>query len=70
MFRRLIVYLAVLLFPLCSAAQAVRVVDARNGSPVAFAHVKVMETGAKAARYFLSDEKGYIKYALSRPTAF
>lgn len=70
MFRRLIVYLAVLLFPLCSAAQAVRVVDARNGSPVAFAHVKAVETGAKAARYFLSDEKGYIKYTLSKPTAF
>jgi outer membrane receptor for ferrienterochelin and colicins len=63
---------AMMLLPLMVAAQAppVRVVDARTGAAVAFAHVKATETGAKTAKYYLSDDDGMIRHNLVRPTVF
>lgn len=41
-----------------------RVVDARTGNPVAFAHVKVSPVGSAQARYYVSDTSGYTGYTV------
>lgn len=45
----------------------VRIVDARTGQPVAFAHVKAIEPGAKQAKYFVTDFDGHIGLQVKRP---
>lgn len=46
----------------------VRVFDARTGNPVAFAHVKATEPGAKQARFFVTDFDGKINLTIEKPT--
>lgn len=61
-----------LLLPFAGMAQElpVRVVDARTGKPVAFAHVKATESGTTAPRYFVTGMEGEIRYILNRTTIF
>lgn len=47
-----------------------RVVDARTGNPVAFAHVKATESGVKTSQFFVSDIEGFIKFKVTKPTSF
>ena len=46
----------------------VRVLDARTGNAVAFAHVKATETGAKQSKYFVTDFDGKISLTIEKPT--
>lgn len=47
-----------------------RVVDARNSNPVAFAHVKATELGSKTTRFFVTDLDGFIKAQVTKPTVY
>ncbi|MDY0104361.1 MAG: TonB-dependent receptor [Lentimicrobium sp.] len=44
----------------------VRVVDARDGKPIAFAHVKVSESGSTQAKFFVTDFDGNIELQVKK----
>ena len=46
----------------------VRVLDASTGNAVAFAHVKVTETGSKQSKYFVTDFDGKVRFTIEKPT--
>jgi outer membrane receptor for ferrienterochelin and colicins len=46
----------------------VRVIDARSGKPVAFAHVKASEPASKQAKFFVTDFDGRIELQVKKPT--
>lgn len=49
-------------------APMVRVLDARTGQAIAFAHVKASESGSKQAKYFVTDFDGHIELQVKKPT--